>query len=106
MALLPLWFDTVNKRLVVGPSSPDAFLLPTFYHEDEYSIAFAGLQPTGNLTNPFYSRLNLTGYTLTISMGTAGSGLAVAGGFTLSGDSLLLRGTLSLNTAGIAALAD
>ncbi len=106
MAVLPLWFDVVNRRLVVSATNPDPWLLPTLYQEDVYEIEFGALRPTGLPTNPYFSRVNLAGHSLAISIGSAATVHASATTWTPSSDSLLLSGSLSLNTAGIAALAD
>ncbi len=106
MALLPLWFDVVNKRLVVSPSNPDPWFLPTLFNEDIHSIEFGALKPTGLPVNPYFTRITPTGYSLVISVGTSSSILAQQASFTPSSDALLLNGNLALNTAGINALAD
>jgi hypothetical protein len=105
-ALLPLFYDVVNKRLVLGINSPDPFTIPTLYQEDSYTIDFTALLPTGNQFNPIYSRLNLASYSLQISVGNAGVPLAIANAWTPSADLQMLSGVLQLNTAGMNGLDD
>lgn len=105
-SLLPLFFDVLNKRLVMSQTNPDPFLVPALYQEDSYVIDFTALLPTGNPFVPIYNRLNLAGYQLQISVGSAAVINASATVWIPNADNTVLTGTLAMNTAGINGLAD
>src|SRR5262245_6587036 len=105
-ALLPLFLDIVNRRFVISQVNPDTFTVPTLYQEDSYPIEFVALIPTGSQYVPIYNRLNLQGYDLTVSVGSAGTLNAQASAWTTNPENTSLTGTLAMNTAGINGLAD
>ena len=105
MALLILTNDVGFQRLVPAYGVPDDFSLPAFKQEDILDISYSAVVPTGNILQP-HSRLSLVGYSLTISIGPVGAPIAQQTSFTAADDNYTLRGSLSLNTAGVAALAD
>jgi hypothetical protein len=105
-ALLPLFYDVVNKRLVISALSPDPFLLPSLNQEDAYTIEFVALLPTGVPLGPIYQRINLAGYNLRISVGTAGVENTFNSAWAPNAENTSLSGVLQMNTAGINGLAD
>lgn len=106
MALLDLYFELQNKRLVFSESNPRTFVLPDLYREDRFTINFRALKRVRSTSAPFFERVSLTSFALTIAIGTADTPLASASSWTASDNDTLLTGTLDLQTAGINALAD
>lgn len=106
MALLPLYWDVVNKRFVFSETNPRHFMLPELHQEDSITIEFRALKKIREAMLPFFEVVTLSGYDLLLSVGSAASILASAGSWVPSSDNKTLSGTLDLNTAGINALAD
>lgn len=108
MALLDLYFDLQTKRLVFSETNGRTATLPELYREDSFTIGFRALKRVRIVGTPLFERVNLSSYSLTISVGSADTPLAQAGpsAWTVSDSGTLMTGTLSLNTAGINALAD
>ena len=106
MALLDLYFDLQTKRLVFSETNARAVLLPEVYREDKFTIGFRGLKRVRTIGTPLFNRVTLTGYNLTISIGSADTPLAQASSWVLSDSDTLMTGTLDLQTSGINALAD
>lgn len=107
MALLPIYFDTVTKGLVLSRTSGTPVSLPFLNQEDAIRIEFTAVKRIALIGTPL-EVIILTGYSLTISIGSAGTILAAAnpGDFTINADNTVLTGTLDLNTSGINALAN
>jgi hypothetical protein len=105
MSFLRLVNDLSSQRFVFGYNAPEDFTLPKLKQEDILYIAYQAVTPTSDLLAP-HRLLNLSGYSLTISIGTAGDPLAQQATFTPSADNFTLTGSLSLNTSGIALLDD
>lgn len=104
-ALLPLNYDVLNKRLVMGFNNSDPFFLPQLIAGDTYTIEFSPLLPTGlALGNPF-SRVAVAGLDLRISVGTEGQENAAANVWDPTESGNGLTGSLALTTALITALA-
>lgn len=103
-ALLPLFFVPNTGKLVYGETSPEPFSIPDLYQEDQLRISLVALNRISQIS-PFFERINLNGYSLTISVGTAGTVRAQQATFTLDATGALV-GSLDLNTAAITALAD
>jgi len=106
MALLDLYFDLQTKRLVFSETNGRSIALPDLYREDKFTIAFRALKRIRAIGNPIFQRVNLAGYSLTISIGSADAPLAQASSWVLYDSDTLLTGTLDLQTAGINALSD
>lgn len=106
MALLSLNFDTQNGRLVFSETQPTPFTIPDLFQEDSPTIEFRALKRIRLNAAPFFERIALSGYSLQISVGIAGTVYASASSWTASDSNTLLTGRLALNTAGIDALAD
>jgi hypothetical protein len=106
MALLPLNFEILSKRLVFTETQPRTFQLPELHEEDKFEIAFRALKRVRDTTAPFFERVNLASYSLQITVGDDTTILASASSWTISDSNTLLTGTLDLATAGISALAD
>lgn len=106
MALLDLYFDLQTKRLVFSTTNARTVNLPDMYREDVFTIGFRAVKRVRSIGNPLFEAVTLTGYALTISIGSADSALAQATSFTLSDSDKLMTGTLTLSTAGINALSD
>lgn len=104
MVLLPLYFDVVSKTLVFSETNPRTFRLPDLYEEDKISIEFRALKRVRETVSPFFERVTLAGWSLEISVGSAGTILANATSWSISDSNTLLTGTLDLATAGISAL--
>lgn len=107
MALLQLYLDLTSKRLVLNESNPRVYQLPDFFTEDTLTIEFRALRRISETVPPYFQKLTLSGYDLSIGIGDNVPTLrASAGSFSLSDNNTLLSGTLALNTSGINALAD
>jgi len=111
MALLQLYLDITSKRLVLNESNPRPFQLPDFFTEDTLTIEFRALRRVSETVAPFYQRITLSGYDLSIGIGSVdASGTptlrASSGSFSISDNNTLLTGTLALNTAAVNLLAD
>jgi hypothetical protein len=107
MALLNLFFELQTKRLVFSETNGRTVILPDLYREDSFSIDFRALQRIRTIGSPLFNRVNLSGYSLTISVGVvADTPLAQASSWVASDSGTLLTGTLNMSTAGINALAD
>ena len=106
MALLNLYFDLQTKRLVFSETNGRSAIIPDLYREDSFTIAFRALKRLRTIGTPLFERVNLAGYSLTISIGSADNALAQATSWTLSDSDTLMTGTLNMPTAGINALAD
>lgn len=106
MALLDLFFDLQTKRLVFSETNGRSATIPDLHREDSFTIAFRALKRLRTIGTPLFQRVNLAGYSLTISIGSADTPLAQASSFVLSDTDTLMTGTLAMNTAGINALSD
>ena len=107
MALLNLFFELQTKRLVFSETNGRSIALPDLYREDSFSIDFRALQRIRTIGTPLFNRVNLSTYSLTISVGTAAdTPLAQASSWVVSDSGTLMTGTLNMSTAGINALAD
>src|SRR6185369_8560469 len=103
-SLLPIFFDVVNKRLIKSATSSDQFLIGSLYQQDIYSIEFQAFKPTGLAFGTTYSQVNLSAFSLQISIGSAGVINASANTWTPSADGTKLTGVLDLNTTNVDAL--
>lgn len=102
-ALLQLFFDTVNARLVKSASLSDFYAVRDLYQEDAYGIDLVALRPTGKIS-PIYEIISLAGYAPNVYVGPVGVPAATATGWATSADGKTATGVLDMNTAGILAL--
>lgn len=105
MALLFLTNDVALLQFAEGFGQPDEVSLPTLKKGDIIDITYRAVTPSGNPLAP-HALLDLSGYSLIVSIGTEDNPLAQQATFAASSDGFSLRGSLSLNTAGISALDD
>lgn len=98
--LLPINFIVNQKILCLSETNPAKILLPAFYQEETIGIRFKALKYISH-TFPFLQKLNLSGYALQISVGSAGSIKANAITWTPAENNTALEGDLALNTADI-----
>ncbi len=99
--LLPINFVTNQRTLAFSESDPSQVNLPRFYQEESPLIGFKALRRLTQMQAPFMEKLLLTGYSLQISIGTAGTVHAAQNAWTISADNYELQGALNLNTSGI-----
>ncbi len=71
MATLPLFLDTVNRRLVASATSAAPFTLPTFTRGDALTLRVTLLTPNETLVNPF-ALANVSNLTIRAGIGAAG----------------------------------
>jgi hypothetical protein len=105
-ALLPICFVTNDGGLVYSRSNQTGFVIPPLYQEDGLPLEVSAVKRINHSPDVPFEVINLAGYALKISIGTANSILATQEAWTLSADGTSLSGTLDLNTAAINALAD
>ena len=103
---LPIILDVVTKRLVLSYRDATIFTLPPFQNTECIPIAFCAVKQVSIFRQPIFEKIPLAGYSLQISIGSAGTVLAAQNTFTLSSDGYALTGVLDLNTAGISGCAD
>ena len=106
MALLPLNWDVVNNRLVIGETNAGVYQVRDLYQEDTYTIEFRAFKRIRETGSPIFEKVNLAGYALAVSVGTAANPLAQATAWTPSSDNYSLTGSLAMNTSGINGLSD
>lgn len=106
MALLTLFFESTSKLLAAGQNLPLGYSLPHLRQEDILNVELSVIKLINEMTSPRYELVNLAGYSLRISIGTAGSVLASQNSFALDATNTKFVGLLNLNTAGINALTD
>jgi len=105
MALFPLFFDTVNKKLVRSEVDASEVTLPPLNQEDGLEIDLTVLRRISNYA-PFFSKLNIAGYSLRVSIGTAGVENAFQDTWSTKNGDTTFTGELNLATAAISALAN
>ena len=71
MATLPLFLDTVNRRLVASATSAAPFTLPTFTRGDALTLRVTLLTPNETIVNPF-ALANVSSLTIRAGIGAAG----------------------------------
>jgi len=68
-AVLELFNDTWNGRLVRGVNNAEAVALPAFYQGDSVTIRYYPLLPLDSARAPFFEKLALTSLTLQMVIG-------------------------------------
>src|SRR5262245_6575088 len=99
--LLPINFVVNRKVLCYSEANPTEILLPAFSQEDIVPIKFKALLQTTNITAPFLQKLNLSGYSLQICVGSPGAIMANNTTWNLVENNTALEGNLNLNTSDI-----
>ena len=105
MALLNLFFDTTKRAFVGGVTNPGGFRIGDLYQEDGIPMTLKALNRISTFAAPFYEVVSLTGYSLQVSVGTAGSILATQTSWSLNAAEDEWSGSVDLNVSGIASLA-
>ena len=106
VSLLAINLDATIGALVFSKTNPTPITLPVLYSEDRLDLEVALLKRVGVASTPFYEVQTLTGWALTVAVGTSGTPLAQQATWTANADNTLLRGVLDLNTSGVNALTD
>lgn len=71
MATLPLFLDTVNRKLVASATSGTPFTLPPFVRGDALTLRITLLAPKSTIIDPF-AVVDIAPLTITAGIGTAG----------------------------------
>jgi hypothetical protein len=99
--LLPLNFVTNTKKLVFSDTNPSEIRLPAFYQEDGIDLRFKALKQVSQVRPPFLEKINLNGWSLRISVGSAGASRAAQVTWDPGADAYEVVGVVDLNTADI-----
>ena len=105
MATLPLFLDTVNRRLVLSATDTQPFTLPSLIRGDALTLVVQLLSPVGTLTRPFVVK-STTGLSLRVGVGTAGllsNLVTLQTTWTIDATAKTFTGALPLNTPEIEA---
>lgn len=101
-----LFLVTNEKRFVVSVTNQAPYVLPALNTEDGIPIQLSALKRISTSPSNPFERISLQGFSLFVSVGTAGTVLASQNVWSISSDGYSLAGTVDLNTVGINALAD
>lgn len=106
MATLRIYFELLSKQMAVTAQGPLGYQLPTLRQEDSLDLEISILRQISTVKQPLFELVNLSAWSIRVTIGTAGSSLTTATLSTVDSSGTSLSGNLALNTAGINALSD